>query len=148
LYDRLFSLYSHHLDLNTADRDELQSLYILSDEQIGQLLEYRQKYGPFLSEYELLTIPGFDRPLVDRLLLLAEVGPPNGTDHRFTGKIPPPAQHDLLIRAGRAVEPSKGFLLPDSSKRYYGGPLHMMMRYTMMRKGAYSFGFTVEQDPC
>jgi len=147
LYDRLFSLYVNHLDLNLAGREDLQSLYLLSDEQIDRLLEYRQKYGSMLSEYELLTIDGFDRELVNRLLLFIDIGPQEGGAQQFMSKIPSPAQHDLLIRVGRVSELSEGYLTQDSLNRYTGRPWHTMVRYTLACKGSYSLGFTVEQDP-
>lgn len=147
LYDRLFSLYINHIDLNLASREDLQSLYLLSDEQIDQLLEYRQKYGLMLSEYELMAIPGFDRELIDQLLLFVNIGPPEGASHRFNSKFLVPAQHNLLLRTGRVAELSNGFLTQDSLSRYAGSPWYMMARYVLARKGSYSFGFTTELDP-
>jgi len=147
LYDRLFSLYTNHIDLNLAGREDLQALYLLSDEQIDLLLEYRQKYGPMLSKYELVAVPGFDHDLIDQLLLFVDIISPDGTSHRFNSKFSAPAQHNLLIRLGRVAELSNGFLTQDSLNGYAGSPWHMMARYTLARKGSYSFGFTVEQDP-
>lgn len=147
LYDRLFSLYTHHLNLNEADRGDLESLYMLSDAQIDRLLEYKKKYGSLLSAYELLTIPGFDRRTVEQLLFFVDITAPENNRGHFRGKMLSPFQHDLLIRTGRIMERSNGFVTPDSLKRFQGTPWHMMMRYTLARRGSYSLGFTVEQDP-
>ncbi len=147
LYDRLFSLYAHHMNLNEAGMEDLQMLYILSDDQINNLLAYRKKYGPFFTKYELVTIDGFDRETVEQLLSFADIKPPGNSSSRFFGKWPGPDRNDLLIRAGRMAGISVGFVTTDSLKRFQGGPWQTMLRYTLARRGAYSFGVTIEQDP-
>src|SRR5262245_40675355 len=48
------------VNLNTAGADELKQLFIISDEQIRQLLGYRKFFGPLISIYELQAIPGWE----------------------------------------------------------------------------------------
>ena len=40
MYDRLITLYSNPLDLNSVDRNGLQSLFFLSEEQITGIMDY------------------------------------------------------------------------------------------------------------
>src|SRR5213596_1192204 len=59
IYESLFQFYANPLDLNSATREDLQTLYILNDEQINQLFKYREHTGNLISLYELQVIPGF-----------------------------------------------------------------------------------------
>ena len=43
-------------------------MYILSETQINSLLDYRQKFGKFLSIYEIQAIPDFDLATIRKIL--------------------------------------------------------------------------------
>ncbi len=148
LYDRLFTLYSEPLNLNTADRTDLQSLFFLTEEQISGILEYRERYGKFMTFYELMSIEGFDKELVQRLMYFVTI---NSGDTKFN--ITRPTNHELFIRYQTIAEQKKGYTPPDTlsngelTSRYAGGPSRLYARYGYSRTGQYSFGFTVEKDP-
>ena len=48
------------IDLNKVSREQLSSVYILSEKQLNSFFSYRQKAGNLLSIYELQAIPDFD----------------------------------------------------------------------------------------
>ena len=148
LYDRLFSLYSEPLNLNTAERTDLQSLFFLTDNQIDGILDYREKYGKFMTIYELMSIEGFDKEIVQHLMPFVTI---SAGVTKFN--IAHPSNHDLFIRYQSVLERKKGYTLPDTlsngrlTSRYAGGPARFYARYNYARAGQYSFGFTIEKDP-
>src|SRR5688572_4037199 len=60
IYETLFQYYRNPLNLNTASKEELSSLYVLSEMQIAALLAYMDQNGMLLSIYELQAVPTFD----------------------------------------------------------------------------------------
>ena len=59
-YDQLQQLSEHPIDLNHTTREELEQLPFLSDQQIMDLIEYLDRYGPMRSMNELKMIRSFD----------------------------------------------------------------------------------------
>lgn len=59
-YERMQQLADHPLDLNQASREELEQLPFLSDQQVMDLMEYLDRYGPMRSMNELKMIASMD----------------------------------------------------------------------------------------
>src|SRR5689334_660444 len=55
----------HPLDINSANAEELQSLFFLTDLQIVQLIRYRNILGKFLDVYELQSVPSWDLQTIE-----------------------------------------------------------------------------------
>ncbi len=151
LYDRLFTLYSNPLDLNTLVRADLQALFFLSEEQITGIIDYRLKYGKFISVYELTTIDGFDLETAQRLIPFVVVELNKRAS--FRRNLERPDNHEVFIRYQTVLEQKKGYTSPDTTSsgkinsRYAGDPNRLYARYLYSKSGEYSFGFTVEKDP-
>src|SRR5436190_24012668 len=64
-YENLAQLLSNPIDLNRASREELRSLFVLSEQHINALLQYRDDNGKLLSVYELQSVPGWDRAVLN-----------------------------------------------------------------------------------
>ena len=56
------------IDINRADAAALELLPGIGPARARDILEYREKYGGFGGEYELLAIPGFSPELVEGLI--------------------------------------------------------------------------------
>ncbi|TDB63828.1 helix-hairpin-helix domain-containing protein [Arundinibacter roseus] len=147
LYEALFQLYANPLDLNTATRDELAATFILTAEQLDAFIAYRGNFGALLSLYELQAVPTFDLPTIRRLLPFVTLQPRQASWNELLHS---PTQHFLILRSERLLEQQKGFSKIDSgstsTSRYAGGPYQLYARYRYARAGAYSLGFTFEQD--
>lgn len=151
LYDRLFTLYSNPLDLNAVGRTDLQSLFFLTEEQISGLIDYREKYGKFLSYFELLTIDGFKKETVQQLIpfINIDLNPRESLKQSLLH----PDNHTLFLRHQTTLEQKKGYTPPDTTStgkitsRYAGNGNRLYSRYLYSKTGEYSFGFTIEKDP-
>ncbi|WP_373515672.1 ComEA family DNA-binding protein [Persicitalea sp.] len=147
LFESLFQLYANPRDLNIATRDELAATYILTQNQLDALMDYRTQLGPLLSLYELQAIPGFDLPTIRRLLPFVTV---QTRQLSLRESLKNPTQHYLILRSERLLEQQKGFSAIDTTSRsrtrYAGDPYQVYARYRYSRIGAFSFGFTAEKD--
>jgi hypothetical protein len=147
LYETLLQLHTHPLDLNTATRDELSALYILSDTHIKAFLDYRAKLGPLLSLYELQAVPEFDLATIYQLLPFVTV---QSRALPLREALKSPTQHFLMLRTSRLLEQQKGFSATDSLSRsltrYQGNSLYAYLRYRYAQSGSYSLGISFEKD--
>jgi len=151
LYDKLFTLYSNPIDLNTAERLDFQALFFLNESEIDAILNHRSKYGNFMTVYELQGVEGLDRTAITKLLPFIKIT--HAGHESLSDKLKSPDVHEIFGRYQSDLENKKGYTAPDTSaqgdisSRYAGNPGRIFSRYTYSRASSYSFGFTVEKDP-
>ncbi|MBV8253841.1 MAG: helix-hairpin-helix domain-containing protein [Chitinophaga sp.] len=137
----------HRISLNTADAEELTALGILLPHQVESLLQYRQLLGDFVSIYELQAVPGFDISLIKQLL------PYISTDEGFKPRYQlrdlfSKGGKSLLVRYGRQLEASKGYLSANGGAKAYQGSIDkVFIRYRYNLTGYTSYGISMEKDP-
>jgi len=147
LFESLYQNYLNPIDLNKATREQLASIYLLTEKQLNSFLNYRQKAGSLLSVYELQAIPDFDLRTIYKLIPFVVVksdGLSFGTlTDGFDG-----SKHYLLLRYAQILETKKGFTEPDSRSkvRYEGSPFKLYTRYKMYAQKDFTLGFTLEKD--
>lgn len=59
LTEHYSELLENPIRLNGSDQETLESSMLFTPFQIYQILDYRERYGAYLSIYELASIPGF-----------------------------------------------------------------------------------------
>ena len=136
LLNELQVILEHPLDVNKAGKSELAALQFLDPVQINALLDYREKFGKILSEFELASIPGFDEKLA-RLIGYFVLFDQEKSFHRA-----PSVHHEALARTIRLVEKQAGFKEP---KKYEGSPERLYFRYHYTSSFLRA-GFTGEKD--
>lgn len=152
LYEAVFQYYRHPLDLNRCDRQELASLYILSELQLNSIFNYLKKNGKLLSIYELQAIPYFDKNTIEKLLPFVTVrddGLQSDTRSLWQ-RIKAEKNNSLILRLERGLEPRKGYKNNEtvsSTQQYIGNPLKIYGRYRVQHFKDFSLGFTFEKDP-
>ncbi len=147
IYETLFQYYRTPLDLNRATRDELQSIFILSELQINSFLAYREKYGSLLSIYELQSIPNFDLGTIYNFVPFAKVAPNPDRPQSLFKRILEEENNYLLLRYDRTLERQKGFQDDATSgQRYLGTSGRMYARFRVSHVRDFSLGFTLEKD--
>ena len=100
LFESLYQNYLNPIDLNKVTREQLSSVYILSEKQLNSFFNYRQKAGNLLSIYELQSIPDFDLRTIYKLIPFVAVksdGLTFGTLADGFG-----GSHQYLLQIGRA----------------------------------------------
>ncbi len=147
LYESLYQNYLNPIDLNKVSREQLASVYVLSEKQLNSFFSYRQKAGNLLSIYELQAIPDFDLGIIYKLIPFVAVKPDGLSFGTLTDGFSGSNQY-LLLRYAQILETKKGFTEPDSRSkvRYEGSPMKLYARYKMYSSKDFSLGFTLEKD--
>ncbi|HTH55490.1 MAG TPA: hypothetical protein VL728_05550 [Cyclobacteriaceae bacterium] len=146
LYENYLQLLSNPLDLNSVTDEQLRSLYMLKQEQIDALLNYRKEAGPFISMYELQSI--FDSDTFYKIAPLVIVRDETQSFNKSIFKrIANEPNNYLLLRWGRTMESQKGYSeqTPPSSQ-YAGSRDNFYARFRTSRAGDFSLGFTIKKD--
>lgn len=148
LYENLALLLAQPADLNQVTAEQLRALYILSETQIQAILDYREKTGPFISLYELQSIPQLDRQAFERLTQFITIIDPHSMVNRsLLKRILSEKNNYLLLRLDRTLEEKVGYSKTSSdASRYQGSPERLYTRFRTSRPGDFSLGFTAEKD--
>lgn len=136
----------HPLDLNRASENELAELQMLSPIQITQLMQYRKVAGKLISIYELQAVPGWDVPLIQKLLPYVTVDDKESLYNTMLSRFSKGDQ-TLLLRFSTMLQRSKGYAEKDSSKsQYSGSPERILIRYKYQYKNLLQYGLTASKD--
>ncbi|HNP19299.1 MAG TPA: helix-hairpin-helix domain-containing protein [Fulvivirga sp.] len=150
LYESLLLFYSNPINLNNTDIDELRSLFILSESQLKNFFDYKNKYGDLLSIYELQNIPEFDLYTIYQLMPFVIVRDQglNSDNRPILSRILNEKNNYLLLRYERTLEDKKGYLTDENSNtsRYLGSPNKIYSRFRISHIRDFSIGFTAEKD--
>ncbi|WP_152269139.1 ComEA family DNA-binding protein [Agriterribacter humi] len=134
------------LNLNTATASDLTELQLLSALQMNNFMNYRNILGRLISTYELQSVPGWDIPLIQKLLPYITVAEPAFTKEKLLKRINK-GNHYLVMRYSRVMEKAKGYLVKDSSRSSYSGnPVRLMFRYKYQYKNLLQYGLTISKD--
>lgn len=153
LTDILIYYRKHPLNLNTANRDDLEELNLLNDMQIGSLIQHRERFGTFISIYELQAIDGFDLATIYMLLPYIRVDDRFDQGHFDGHEALKQGHHEFIMRTQQILEPQLGYQPIDSSElvenpnaRYLGSPQHIFARYRFTYSRFISIGVLGEKD--
>lgn len=131
------------LDINRASAEELAELPFFNDIQIGQILDYRDRMGGFVNQYELQIIPSLDLETIRDALPYLRVG--GGIDDLNVpfGRMLRESERQLFVRWQRNLETARGF----EDGRFLGDPNQLFIRFRQQYSNKMSFGVTMEKDP-
>ncbi len=143
LIDDLVHLSIHPINLNSATKEELETLFFLTDYQIENILYYIYSNGAMQTIYELQAVEGLDEFVIQYLIQFVYVGDVPVTDVRlhFAGNV--------FGRYQTVFQNAKGFVeVNDSTSAIYKGS-----KDRVLLKGQFNIndkvetGFTLEKDP-
>jgi len=153
LFEQLTVYLDFPLNLNTASVNELYGLGLLSNDQILNFVDYRDKYGELFSLYELAYVDGWNPAAAELILPFVTVRPDEERD-KITGKrLLDYGKHEFVFRWQRILEDQQGYapvteerLEENPNARYLGSPDKFYARYRYRYGDRISFGFTAEKD--
>ena len=135
----------HPLNINSAGREELEGLHLLTDFQIASLLEYRNRSGHILSRAELQLVNGFDAASVSLIAPLITFGEGSTTDDDtyFAGK----RGRDTLAWYKKAMaELYVKWWWKESSEEWLGPDFYSQIKFKGDYNNRFKLGFTAEKD--
>jgi hypothetical protein len=141
VYENLFTIYQNPLDLNKADIADLRALFFLSENQINAIIHHKNKFGNFLSIYELQAVEGLSMENIRAILPFVQVKNGIGTT-RFSNFTKKAVEHYLVIRADQTLEPIAGL----KEDKFVGSAQRYYTRYRMSHNKDFSIGFVSEKD--
>jgi len=143
----------HPLNLNRAQKEQLQELQLLTDIQINNLLKHRELNGNLITIYELQSINGFDLVTIKKILPFVYVNDYFNSAHFSFGEMLKDGKHEFVTRFQRILEKQKGYFTPDEATRinkpnsfYLGDPNRLFARYRFQYNQNVSVGFSGEKD--
>ena len=150
LYEQFLLLYENPINLNNADRNRLQLLFILSNQQIDSIIEYRENNGKLLSPFELLYIKGITPDLFTNLqpFISVDSNDFNSDSRPLLERILSERNNYVIMRYERSLEAKRGYKVEENeeSPPYAGSPDKIYLRYRASKSGDFSIGFTTEKD--
>lgn len=141
-YGLLCELEQQPINLNTASREDLESLPFLSDQQVEGIMEYLHNYGPMKSMNELRMIRALDY-VQTTLLSYFTCIEVNVTEERF-----PPIQN--IMKYGRQELMADArvpiYKEEDDDKNYLGYSCRHWLRYQFSYRDNVKAGLVGSQD--
>lgn len=131
--EQLHELYDNPVDVNSGDETEIARLFFLTEFQVKSLASYIRTSGKIVSDFEIASIPGFDRPS-------AEMINPFIT---LNGSVNP--DYDSLIWRNTLLT-NLIFKPGVNDTSLYGSSFRMLSKYRFT-SGSFSGGMTAEKDP-
>ena len=153
LMEQLNYYFDRPINLNNTTFEELESLGLLSDIQINDLLIHIKQYGKLVSKYELQSLRYWDLGTIEMVLPFIKVDDKLDQLHVSLKEALKYGNFEVFLRYQRATEHKSGYDdVPDSvrlaSNRYYWGNAD---RYYSRVRFSYrtnlSVGMTAEKDP-
>ena len=155
MVDILSNLLMTPVNVNTAGFDSLKMLFLLSDSQIDQLLEFRKKYGNFLHINELLLVPGIGKKDLENIRSFITLGHPEVQDRVKAIRLR--SRQELLTRAKVSLPLQEGYTTYspvdfDTRKeyerkvdnRFHGPPVGLLLKYKATIGQHLQAGLTLE----
>ena len=150
----LEELCQHPIDLNTATEDDLHQIPFLSDNQVKDILFYRERNGFFMSLGELMLIRSIDYSTRQRLQLLCTATPINTATSKPTLRnLLRYAEHEVIVRTDIPFYTKDGYRSkPDSilakspNKTYQGNNNYHSLRYNLSSMNHLYAGVQIEKD--
>ena len=137
-YSLLEELAASPIDFNRATREQLEQLPFLGEQQVADLLDYRQRYGSMRSAGELRMLPSLDHQQRQLLPFFIFFGP-DATGRSDTLK--PAVHHDLSAAIRLPFYRREG-----DRNGYLGHPYRHELRYEMSVGRQLRLGLLGAQD--
>ena len=147
IVERIASLKSRPLNINTATESELSNIFFLTPIEIGSIINHRSQFGNFIALEELQTIENLDFAKIRLIIPLLSI---SATDQKkyVLKDILNAGGSTLFLKYKRVLNDKKGYQLNDDGETpYIGSPDHYYMRYRFDSGRALKAGVTMEKDP-
>ena len=154
LYTDLSFLSDNPLDLNTANAEMFKRMPFLSDLQIDDIINYRQRNSSMLTVYELKNIPSLDWPTIELILPFVFAG---DTENRLrlvtANNLLKYGANEVAIRYSRTLQEKQGYKPQSDSilqqypnRKYLGEPFYHSIRYSYTFDERIQAGLVGEKD--
>ena len=145
--EELQLLNENPVNINTANREDLLRIPFLNELTVGNILEYREKTGFFMSVYEVASVDGIGPDLAEKISFFILTGDdtPVQTDRReYRGR----GLHQVLVKGWQTFPKSAGYFSKNEKPpAFLGGPQKIYTRYLFQQGPSLQAGITGDRDP-
>lgn len=137
------------ININKATFSDFQELDILSDIQIQSILNYIKSFGEMKTLYELQGVYGLTKEDIGNLLPYVETGFFVDNKTKTFKEQLVEGKHQIFIRYNQILEKPDGYKTPESGApiHYLGDRTKLYLRYRYQFGTLLSYGITLEKDP-
>lgn len=141
------------INLNSATKESLRELNLLTEVQINDILLHRERFGKLISIYELQSLKYWDMETIFLVLPFVKVDDRLDQLHVSFREAIKRGNFEWYGRYQRILEEKKGYtaandsILKSSNSYYHGNPDRYYTRFRYSYRTNLSFGFTAEKDP-
>lgn len=145
--------FDHPLNLNSATKEQLDEMWLLSEIQINDLLLHRKIYGKFISIYELQSLQYWDMVTIRMVLPFVRVDDKLDQVHVGLKEALKEGKFEAYFRYQTILEDKAGYedvpdsILDNSNQYYRGNPDRYYTRLRFSYRNNLSVGATAEKDP-
>lgn len=145
--------YERPLNLNSASKEDLQEINLLTDVQINDLLLHRELFGKFISIYELQSLKYWDMNTIRLVLPFVKVDDKLDQLHVGLKEAVKNGKFEAFLRYQRIPEFKSGYddvpdsILESSNSYYRGNADRYYTRLRFSYRTNLSIGVTAEKDP-
>lgn len=145
-WEELQTIYENKIDLNNCEKEDLELLFFLSDQQIEEILYFRYQNRGFTSLYDLQLVKGMDMTDIRNLLPFIEVGVYKAYSRSWINSLKF-AKHEVLTQFDRVLNSKSGYDAgEDGSSKYVGNPWHHYLKYNLKAEDKLFINFSFEKD--
>ncbi len=153
LFEQLEFYFRKPINLNKTSYEQLQTLGLINDILINNLLIHIEKNGNLITLEELQTVDGFDLETIRLILPFITVNRNLDSPNASFREIISDGDNQLFMRYTRILEEQEGYadisdeeLQADPNSRYLGSQDKLYTRYKFTYSNNVSAGFTAEKD--
>ncbi len=140
LLENLHEFLEHPLRINYADEENLGKLGLLNDFQVYSLMKYREKYGNFLTIYELQNVYGFDQQLAKTIAPFISFKTNPFPGKMSVKKFIKDGQNKIIVKT---TPPLPGH---EKEESYLGNDMKLLTHYRFHSYKKLYLGFTADKD--
>lgn len=151
--EQLNYYYDHPLNLNLATEEDLQSLGLLTDIQVNDVILHRKVFGKFIAIYELQSLAYWDMQTIQLVLPFVKVDDRLDQVHVGLKEAFKEGKFEAYFRYQRTLEAKAGYeevsdsVLQNSNSYYHGNADRYYSRLRFSYQTNMSIGVTMEKDP-
>ncbi|MDD2797776.1 MAG: helix-hairpin-helix domain-containing protein [Bacteroidales bacterium] len=149
LYEELSQIHENPFNINQIDRNQLERLPFLSEEQIENIQAYLYVNGPMKSIFELKLVKDLDMKTIEMLLPFVYLGEPPVSEQKIAWqKLFRKAKQTTYFRFDSNLNEKVGFSpkVDSADSRYLGTAPYSFFKYDFNAGNKIQFGFVAEKD--
>ena len=154
LMEDLAEMKEHPVNINTASKEQLEKFPFLSDGMVENILDYIHRYGPMLTDKELLMVKDMDIQTARMLKLFITFQQPEKEEYTPTlknilkyGKQELSTRVDIPFYTRAGYQPfTSEYIKENPNKRYLGKSFYHNVRYQFRYSDNIYVGVTAEKD--